>query len=602
MIAKLNRRSGGSGATAYLLSLLNWLGELRHAAPEILFGYREIFDLCVQISGYAQPYLSGELSWEEDYDKVGRDAALAAVMAYVRLLAAGIPLSEFALLIVLHRRKRGFDIHFVISKVHLRTTLQFRFYRNTDSDEALGRTWRLHTNRSQGWSDPKDPEHRSLKSHPSRYLSPAERRAHQFLDERVTQWVLNENVTSYAEVIALIKSGGIPLSEITDETGRKRGIKVTYDGQHLTLLGGKYTPGFDYESARRNRATPRKRSPEAIAKEIADLGKKLDRFRSRRERIYQAAFAGGSPLFPCGPEAGMGHPDQGVLHSLGAAGGPGATIPPRPGNEEDGGAEAPPEALPDGIASGAGASPSLPCGDGTPDGRSSDRDPKDLGAAGPPNSGGGESPAELASGPTAPATRPKGQGDALPLAGWNMGGSGVGRETTIDGHPFREPGGRPPGVADPAKAIQATETLKPGEHHEPRAGTHRINRIIAELVRRFGQALSGARDCTARAERALEALAGGAGREREAFERIGRNLQSAGSRDQGAEEGQQGATRGDKDVDDDYQKAVRELGRAVDDFGQRLLAHEVIQEPVRPSIRPLMPGPKQRPRNIEPTR
>jgi hypothetical protein len=47
---------------------------------------------------------------------------------------------------------------------------------------------------------------------------------------------------------------------------------------------------------------------------------------------------------------------------------------------------------------------------------------------------------------------------------------------------------------------------------------------------------------------------------------------------------------------------VRELGRAVDDFGQRLLAHEVIQEPVRPSIRPLMPGPKQRPRNIEPTR
>jgi len=71
MIIKRNRRSSGTGATAYLLSLFNWLNEMRPAKPETLEGDQEIFEESTRISGYAQPYLSGEASWEEDYDKVG---------------------------------------------------------------------------------------------------------------------------------------------------------------------------------------------------------------------------------------------------------------------------------------------------------------------------------------------------------------------------------------------------------------------------------------------------------------------------------------------------------------------------------------------------
>lgn len=582
MIMKLNRRSSGAGATAYLLSLLNWVNETRAAKPEILDGDPEIVEESTRISGYAQPYLSGEASWGEDIDKVGRKAALACVMAFIRLLTAGLPISEFALLIVLHCRTKGCDVHFVLSKVHLQTGLQFRFYRNTDYDEALKRDFRRHANLTHGWSDPEDPENRSLKTHPSPYAKPAERHAHEEFDDRVVQWVRSGLVTSREGLIALLRCGGIPVEEIEKENGIL-GIKITYERRELTLLGGKYTPGSDYEAARCHRATRGERSREDLDGEIAELGEKLDRYGSRRAAEYSADFAGGNRLFDGDPEAGLEYPAQGV--SIG---------PGTPGECADGGAGAPHEAAPQGHSPGAGPGPSVPHGGVVPGTPRPGRDASHMGAAVHEDARDAEPAADFAGVPPSPPAGPKGQDPSLSWAAGNVGGSGTGREARPDGDVLPESGGHAPSVAHPS---QATETITHNSDHEHGTDINRLIEIIAELLRSLGKALSGAEQSAAAAERTLRIFAEGAGRGREAFARIGGNLSKAGIGVSGPQEAE---CRGKDPVDDDYQAACREFGGAVEEIGEG--DYEALEPDAVPPPRPPLPKPEGFPKGFEPSR
>ena len=598
MHPKIFRRSSGKFAAEYLQRITNWLNELRHADPEKLYGDAELFDLCVALSGYAQPYLSGVVSFEEDFERVQRKRALACVMSLIRLLAAKLPLSEFGILVVLHRRKHGFDIHFLMAKLHLRTTRQFRFYRDTDADEALLRTWRRMWNLVMGWSDVEDPDHKSLTSHPSPYAKPAERRAHESFDARMVQWVRSGFAGSHAELLALIRSGGTPVREVADETGRTIGIEITYDEQRLTLLGNKYAAGFDYESARQHRATRRERSRADILVEISGLVRKLRRYGSRRARIYQEDFEGGSPILDGKPAARMGISGIEFLHGAGADGQPGTAVPTVAGGATDDGDKANPKAGPHGHAPGVDAVSSLPGGSMALIPSPAGGGPSGLGAAGDGGAGGGEPPAELANGPASPSTGSQGQGHALPVAGRNIGRDGAGRETATDGHLFREAGGGPPGVAHQA---EAKENINQGKHHENGTGTRRLAKIIAELLRRIGGAFSDAEERSGRAGRALGALAAGAGREREAVERIGGDLSLTSLRGQGAEEGTPGESPGEKDIDYDYQEACRELGGLVEAIGREVDPQAIAAVP-KPSLRPLPSAPKRQIGGHEPTR
>lgn len=592
MIIKRNRRSSGTGATAYLLSLFNWLNEMRPAKPETLEGDQEIFEESTRISGYAQPYLSGEASWEEDYDKVGRKAALDCVMAFIRLLTAGMSLSEFALLVVLHRRKVGMDIHFLLSKVHLKTGLQFRFYRNTGYDDALKRTFQRHANLTNEWSDNEDPENASLKTHPSPYAKPGERRAHEEFDERMVQWVRSGLATNWDELVALIQSEGYPLEEIKKENGIA-GIKVTYEGHNITLLGGKYTPGFDYESARSRLSTRRKRSREDIDREMDKLGKKLDRYGSRRAEEYSAAFGGGNRLFDGDPEAGMGYQGEGVPGHPGALGEPGETIHPLASGSTDGGAAEPPEAAANQHAPGAGVRRSVPGGGGVPGAPRAGRGASHLGATLPDDARDAEPATVVAGDAPSPAAGPEGPDHALPRAPGDLGGSGTGGEARPDGHVLPESGGHPPGLVNPS---QATETLTHYTDHEHGDNSWRLIEIIAELLRRLGRALSGAEQGAAAAERALGDLAEGAGREREAYARVGGSLSEAGLGIPGLEETKH---RGKDPVDDDYQKACLELGSAVEEIGEG--DYEALEPEAMPPPRPPLPSPEGLHKGIEPS-
>ena len=593
MIIKINRRSSGTGATAYLLSLLNWVNETRPAKPEILYGDAEIFEESARISGYSQPYLSGEASWGEDIIKVGRKIALACVMAFIRLLTARIALAEFAFLIVLHSRKQGFDIHFVVSKVHLKTGLQFRLYRDTDYDEAFKRTFCRRANLVHGWSDQEDPENRSLRTHPSPYAKPAERRAHEEFDDRMVQWVRSGFASSYDQLVALIQSQGLPLKEIQKENG-VCGIEVTYEGHTITLLGGKYTRGFDYEAARCHRTTRRERSRKDIDREIGKLGRKLARYGSRREAEYKAAFAGGSRLFDGDPKAGVEYDGEGVPDRPGEFGEPGETIYPLASVCTGGGAAESLEAVDHGHAPGAGLRPSVSgCGgvDGAP---RAGRGESNLGAPISEDARDAEPPADVAGDPPSHAAGPKEQNHALPSAGGDLGGSGTGREARPDGHVLPISGGHPPGVAHPS---QTAQTIIKDAHHEHGNDIYRIATITAELLRRLGQALSDAEQNAAAAEQTLGDLAEGADREREVIERIGGNLSEAGIGVPGVEKTE---SRGKNPVDDDYKAACREFGRAVEEIGEG--DYEALEPDAAFPPRPPLPTPEGGPKGFEPSR
>ncbi len=593
MILKLNRRSSGTGATAYLVRLFNWVNEMRPSKPEVLDGDSEVFEESARISGYAQPYLSGEASWGEDIDKVGRKAALACVMAFIRLLTAGIPLSEFAFLIVLHSRIVGFDIHFVLGKVHLKTGLQFRFYRDTDYDEALKRTFRRHANLTNGYSDLEDPENRSLKTQPSPYAKPAERRAHEEFDDRMVQWVRSGFASSYDQLVALIQSDGLPLKEIQKENGVS-GIEVTYEGRKITLLGGKYTRDFDYEAARCHRTTRRDRSREDIDREIDELGAKLAHYGSRREAEYKATFAGGSRLFDGDPEAGVGYEGEGVPDRPGALGESGETIHPLASGSTDGGGAEPPEAAAHGHAPGAGVRPSVSGGGGFPCAPRAGRGASHLGTTIPDDARDAEPATVVADGAPSPTAGPEGQDHALPWASGDLGGSGTGGEARPDRHVLPESGGRPPGLANPS---QATETLTHYTEHGHGNDDYGLIEIIAELLRRLGRALSGAEQSAAAAERTLGDLAERAGREREAYARIGGNLSEAGLGAPGVAPAEH---RGKDPVDDDYQAACRELGSAVEEIGEG--DYEALESDAVPPPRPPLPTPGGGPKGFEPSR
>ncbi len=192
MLAKFNRRSSDPTVVEYLLRAKDWKGNPRPASPEVVYGDPTVFDQSLRAASYSQQYLSGELSWGEDEDVVGRNAYMTVLHDFLRLLTGGQKLRDFSILAVLHKRLKGFDIHFVVSRLNLRSGLQFRFFRNTPHDRATFNTWRRIQNLSYGWTDPDDPECADLRSRPSRYERSGDKRtAHTNLDDTVIQLIRN---------------------------------------------------------------------------------------------------------------------------------------------------------------------------------------------------------------------------------------------------------------------------------------------------------------------------------------------------------------------------------------------------------------------------
>ena len=593
MIVKLNDRSSELGVVDYLLSPYDRFGRPRFAPPEIIHGKAPRIDAGIRACDYSQPYLSGELSWEEDLNKDRREKAVKCALDLVSLLAADLPLPEFTTLLVLHLRRKGFDIHFVMLKVHLRTLHQFRFYRNTPADQALLRTWRRRQNLSHGWSDPEDPEHRSLRSHPSRYDKLDYRLVHQDVDQHVVQWVRNGLVRTHSELVAMLRGAGAKIEIVPD------GLKATYEGQILTLLGGKYVEGFDYESARSDRATRRGWSRAAIKGEIAGLDDKLHTYRPRRAVQYAAEFAGGNEFFGGMPPEDARCLGAGFSQAAGTADGSGAAELPNPGTGTSGeSARIPQEGDSDsdvhdnlrGHITGAGVAPSA----GGPEAMG------DLAAAEEFEPKGGEpTPSSTGDNPARPTVTATAS-VSLPKAEHSVGGGGTGNPTGTHDLPIRQPRTGQGDLANPAQGISTTP-LNSANTHDSQSKDRPIRRIIAHLVQRVGSALSSFEQQTGEAECLAERMLENANREREALDGIVRLLPEPAQREPDAAGGEPATRLGNADNDQPLGAAVSHFGEVIDALESETALAEM--NPIaRPTMRPLTQRPSVQHPGPEPSR
>ena len=593
MIVKLNDRSSELGVVDYLLSPYDRFGRPRFAPPEIIHGKAPRIDAGIRACDYSQPYLSGELSWEEDLNKDRREKAVKCALDLVSLLAADLPLPEFTTLLVLHLRRKGFDIHFVMLKVHLRTLHQFRFYRNTPADQALLRTWRRRENLVNSWSDPEDPEHRSLRSHPSRYDGLEYRQVHQDLDQHVVQWVRSGLVRTHDELVAMLRSAGAEIGIIPD------GLTATYEGQKLILLGGKYVDGFNYESARSDRATRRGWSRATIDGDIAKLDVKLHKYRPRRAILYAAEFAGGNEFFGGTPQEDARRLGAGFSQAAGTPDRSGAAKLPNPGAGTSGeSARISQEDAPDsdvrdnlpGHIAGAGVAPSA--SGATALGNLATTQQFDPKGGEPTPSGTGDNPARPTITPTA--------SDSLPKAEHSVGGGGTGIPTGTHDLPIRQPRTGQGDLANPAQGISTTP-LNSANTHDSQSKDRPIRRIIAHLVQRVGSALSSFEQQTGEAECLAERMLENANREREALDGIVRLLPEPARREQDAAGGEPATRLGNADNDQPLGAAVSHFGEVVDALESETALAEM--NPIaRPTMRPLTQRPSVQHPGPDPSR
>lgn len=286
MLAKFNRRSSDPTVVEYLLRDTDWKRDARPAPPEVVYGDPPVFDQSLRAAGYSQQYLSGELSWGEDEENVGRKAYMTVLHDFLRLLTGGQKLRDFSILAVLHKRVKGFDIHFVLSRLNLRSGLQFRFFRNTPHDRATFNTWRRIQNLRFDWTDPDDPECADLRSRPSRYeRSEDQCAAHVKLDDTIVQLVRNGSIRSRDDIVSLLTEKGATVHV------HKHRLDLTYENTSLRLVGKKYSSRFDWSTVRRDAVPRRSLSPGAIAHEINELEQRFCTLRDRRATLLAREHA-----------------------------------------------------------------------------------------------------------------------------------------------------------------------------------------------------------------------------------------------------------------------------------------------------------------------
>lgn len=222
----------------YLLGLVDGNGQMRALTPMVLMGDPELLDLFTQTCSAAYIYLSGALSWEESFEKVGLETVLQVVEAHLtRLCSKAISYREFLHLVVLHVRESGFDVHFVLSRIHLPSGLQFPHYADTKFDRQHARVLRLFQNYSCGWSDCEDPGRGRLVNEPPFFIKGEQRKT-------------AKELGAIAELIAC--SGKVKdcngLAEDLRELGyptvvTEKGFDITYDGKEYKLSGPIFRPG-----------------------------------------------------------------------------------------------------------------------------------------------------------------------------------------------------------------------------------------------------------------------------------------------------------------------------------------------------------------------
>jgi hypothetical protein len=155
MHLKLFPRRSDFRLIPYLIADIDGDGVIRDFPPVILFGEPEIFHLWMHTCQFTDIYLSGVFSWGEDLSEVTEELASVTVKEGLEMITDGLPLSDFPLIVVLHRRKKGFDIHFALGREHLVTGVQFPFFTKSTDDCCLFRDWRRKKNLEHGW--PQEP-------------------------------------------------------------------------------------------------------------------------------------------------------------------------------------------------------------------------------------------------------------------------------------------------------------------------------------------------------------------------------------------------------------------------------------------------------------
>ena len=282
MMVRLFRRTSDGRLISYLSGGIDGAGMTRSFGPQLLDGNPLDFQAFIDTCSFENIYLSGAFSWGEDLEEVGLEKAMQVVDDGLNVICRDTQRNDRLQLVYLHRRKKGFDIHFAIGRTHLRTGREFPYFTNSELDWKTLKTWRRLTNLQYGSSDPADPSRRRLNKPPHPFLKGSHRAEYIAIEELTTELVINRWAISRDDVISCLRMDGYVV------TTTHNSIQIHHDGKLLKFYGPKYREGTNYEALLARIGPTSRPSPDEVAAEIADLARELPRLRlERQERSYR---------------------------------------------------------------------------------------------------------------------------------------------------------------------------------------------------------------------------------------------------------------------------------------------------------------------------
>lgn len=228
----------------YQLGAYSANGDPRVAPPEILQG--ELWEIeLLDRSGSPSRFFSGNLSWSEEFRKVGKAKVGEVVADFDRVIRTGVPEDLATSMYVLHKRASGFDVHPCVVQVDLRTGRPLSFV-SWNRDKHLLWAWSDVWNLRERWTSTRDGAFEFLRGKlPENLTAPADQSAWREIDRAAGALVREGSCANRHELLEQLCIVRNELRQIDDH-----GFSIQRPSETiLRFEGGKYSNGFDHRSA-----------------------------------------------------------------------------------------------------------------------------------------------------------------------------------------------------------------------------------------------------------------------------------------------------------------------------------------------------------------
>lgn len=272
----------GSGNTNPANYLLNCKG--RAKPPILLYGDPDLTRAVMENIAFRQKYTSLVLSFAEI---IPETTLRNIIVDYESVAYKGIEPDDVSRYWVLHTDKGRTEAHCIVANVVLSTGKRWAHYYHKP-DRTLFESWQEITNLKHGFSSPKDPDRKRLRSVPGKNLPPENRRIYEQVDSFICRLITEGAVRNRDEIISALHQRGYEVKPSINFIGIRP--KQT-TGKYIRLKGSKYESGFsigDSEPIRQAEST----ASGDVRKRIEEYDRLFRSALEKRERYIRKRHEG----------------------------------------------------------------------------------------------------------------------------------------------------------------------------------------------------------------------------------------------------------------------------------------------------------------------